>query len=224
MNFLELAQNLRSEAGLSGSGPASVVSQTGINLKCVDWINDAWYEIQSLVPTWHWMWRDDGLVTLIGNQRAYDLVGLGFDVGYPVRDSFKRRINGAQSTDLWMDWDEYQDFRQKFLVGAVRTSAPCAVTIDPAGNMQLDPIPDSYNAYEVRFEYYAKPSFMAANTDVPSLPLRFHKMIVYRALMKYAAHDGAPEVLADAKANYEMWERRMQADQTMIPVIGGTLA
>ena len=224
MNFLELAKKLRQEAGLSGTGPSAVSGQSGMDKKCVDWIKDAWYEIQTLHETWKWMWNDDGLVTGVAAQRKYDLVGLGFEVKNPVKESFRCRISGQSGTDMWMTWYEYEDFRQTFLYGQQQTGMPNSVTIDPSGQMQVDPVPDSAATYEIRFEYYENPTALSANTDTPSLPTKFHDIIWYRGLMKYASHDGAPEVYNDAKVNYEMWERRLEDSQLEAVVQGQTLA
>ena len=220
--FLELSVSLRQEAGLSGTGPSSVTGQTGMDKKCVDWINDSWYEIQSAHTDWKFLWQNDGLVNTVANQRAYDLAGLGFDINYIIRQSPRRRITGEPGSDMWLVWYEYEDFRQTFLFGPTRYGIPNSVTIDPSGQMLLDPVPNQ--AYEVFFEYYAAPAFMAANTDVPTMPVKFHKAIVYRALMKYASHDGATEVYQDAKLNYEMWERRLEAEQLPVPMQYASLA
>ena len=224
MNFLELSKKLRQEAGLSGTGPSAVVSQSGMDKKCVDWTKDAWYEIQTLHETWKWMWNDDGLVTGIAGQRKYDLVSLGFDVKNPVRDSFRCRISGQDGTDMWMTWYEYEEFRQTYLFGPQQTGMPNSVTIDPSGQMQVDPIPDSAATYEIRFEWYENPVALSNNSDTPGLPTKFHDIIWYRGLMKYASHDGAPEVYSDAKTNYEMWERRLEESQLESVIQGQTLA
>lgn len=220
--FLQLCQDTHENAGLSGSGPASVSGQSGMAKKIVNWVKNAWYEIQSLHPDWRWMWKDDGLVTCVANQREYDLTGLGFDVNYIIRETPRRRVSGQPGTDMWLVWYEYADFRSTFLYGPVRYGIPNAVTIDPMGNMLLDPVPN--DAYEVRFEYHKKPVLMTASGDIPECPVKFHDMIMYRALMKYGAHDGAADVYQDAKGNYEMWERRLEAEQLPVPVQAGTLA
>lgn len=220
--FLALAQKLRSEAGLSGTGPSAVTSQSGMDKKCVDWINDAWYEIQSAHTNWKWMWENDGMVTMVAGQREYDISS--FTVQSPVRDSFRSCVSGNTGTDMWCTWYEYDEFRETFLFGTPTSgSQPLAVTISPAGTLLVDPVPNSASTYEVRFEYYIVPSLLVAATDVPGMPLRFHDMIMYRALMKYASHDGAAEVYADAQANYEKWERRLETDQLETVIQAGTL-
>ena len=220
--FLELSKKLRQYAGLSGTGPAAVTGQSGMDLKLVDWINSAWYEIQSLHPTWRWMWKNDGLITCVPGQRTYDFGALGFSVNFPDRESLRRRVAGDPGTEMWLQWYEYPQFRETFLFGPTRSGIPLAATVDPSGILQLDPVPNA--AYEVRFDYHKSPTLLVNSSDEPDLPAKFHDIILYRALMMYAAHDGAPDVFNDAKANYEMWERRLESEQLVAPVQGVTLA
>ena len=55
MNFLSLCKRLRQEAGYSGSGPSSVTNQAGESKRVVDWINDAWLDIQGMRSDWRFM-------------------------------------------------------------------------------------------------------------------------------------------------------------------------
>jgi len=220
--FLELCQSVRQQAGLSGSGPSSVAAQIGMDAKIVDWVNAAWYDIQSLHPNWRWMWKNDGAINTVASQREYDLAGLGFDINYIIRETPKRRPVGVPGSEMWMQWYEYDDFRQTFLFGPLRYGIPIATTVTPAGNMLLDPIPN--DIYEVFFEYHKKPALLVANNDTPDIPEKFHRMIVYKALMYYAAHDDALGVYQAAEKEYNAWERRLEAEQLVSITIGGTLA
>lgn len=220
-NFLALAQKLHQEAGLAGSGPASVSSQSGMAKNVVDWINDAWYEIQSKRPNWRFMWRSDGLINTVANQRGYDLAGLGFDC-FPVRDSFKRRQTGQLGTEEWMTWYEYENFRASCLFGVERTGLPDSVTVDPSEYLQIDPVPTT--DCQIRFEYYARPSYMSLNTDTPTLPVRYHDAIWILGLMKYSAYDENTALFQDSQRKYGTWMNRIEADQLLTPYTGATLA
>ena len=221
MNFLALAQKLHQEAGLSGPGPASVSSQSGMAKNVVDWINDAWYEIQGKRTNWRFMWNSDGLVTTVANQREYDLAALGFDC-VPVRDSFRQRQTGSPGSEVWLSFYEYESFRAACLFGVPRTGLPDCVTIDPGENMQVDPVPTV--DCEVRFEYYDRPAYMTLNTDVPSLPTRYHDAIWILGLMKYSAYDENTALFQDAQRKYATWINRIEADQLLTPYTGATLA
>lgn len=53
--FLGLVQRLRQESGASGTGPVSTIGQTGELNRMVNWINDAWMDIQSLHQNWQFL-------------------------------------------------------------------------------------------------------------------------------------------------------------------------
>src|SRR5512143_216270 len=68
MNFLALAQRLRQEAGLSGSGPATVSGQAGQLRVVVDTLASAWRDLQRFRPNWQWMWRQFSFSTAIAKR------------------------------------------------------------------------------------------------------------------------------------------------------------
>lgn len=47
MTYLELVQRLYREASLAGQAPVAVTGQTGMKAKLLDWIGDAWLEVQA---------------------------------------------------------------------------------------------------------------------------------------------------------------------------------
>lgn len=70
MNRLTLAQSLREKCGITGSGPSTTLSQTGEMLRVVNWIDEAWLQIQTLSDWWQWM-RGDFSFDTIAAQREY---------------------------------------------------------------------------------------------------------------------------------------------------------
>lgn len=222
MNFLELAKNLRQEAGLSGTGPSAVTGQVGMDAKIVSWVADAWDEIEMRQQNWPWLWRNDGVVTTVAGQREYNLAALGFSVSKLVEEAMRRRIAAQPGSEHWLNYYEYEQFRGAFLFGDEINGLPTGFTLSPSGTLLLEPVPDA--AYELRFEYYTTPTPLTANTSEPAMPAQFHKAIVYLALMKYAAHDGAMEVYQDADRNYRKWMRRIENSQLPQQFLTGPLA
>jgi hypothetical protein len=53
---------------------------------------------------------------------------------------------------------------------------------------------------------------MTADADIPSLPEQYHKAIVWRALVMYAANKAAPEVYAFAVKEYTKIMNRIEFD------------
>ena len=64
----------------------------------------------------------------------------------------------------------------------------------------VGPTPDA--PHMVRADYIRDVVDMAADSDVPGLPARFHMLIVWRALSEYGGFDAAGEVFQRASGNY----------------------
>lgn len=93
MNFLELVQRLRSETKASGTTVTSVVSQAGEYARLVNWINDAWLDIQSAHTDWGWMRSDVTFPTVTGRP-INTLAQIGItNFGSWNRDSFRNYAN-----------------------------------------------------------------------------------------------------------------------------------
>ena len=55
LNFLQLCQKLRQEAGISGSGPLTTVNQTGELYRVVDWVQQSYNDIQEKHDDWNFL-------------------------------------------------------------------------------------------------------------------------------------------------------------------------
>jgi hypothetical protein len=220
--FLQLAQSVRSEAGLSGTGPSAVTGQSGMDKKVVDWVNDAWYDIQAARPNWRWMWRNDGAIATVAGTKSYDLAALGFDVENVIPESVSITNVGNPASIIQLEFVEFDAYREatKFILD--EPDKPTLCTIDPSGAFVMNPTPD--DVYDVAFEYYTPPSFLSGNTDVPELPVKFHRMIVELALTKYSSHDDAVGVYQTANIEYKKWMRRLEQAQLLEVVSVGAMA
>jgi hypothetical protein len=81
------------------------------------------------------------------------------------------------------------------MVGAMRAvqTRPVVIAVGPDQSLCLGPPPNAL--YTITADYFVAPTEMVADTDIPAgLPTRFHMLIVYRAMMKYAGFESAPEV------------------------------
>ena len=68
MNFLELCQRVRQDAGVSGEGPTAVTGQSGILSRIVSWVKQANNEIQLKNKDWRFLWAQ-------GEGNAIKMVG-----------------------------------------------------------------------------------------------------------------------------------------------------
>ena len=76
----------------------------------------------------------------------------------------------------------------------------------------------------VTLDYYMGGQELAADGDIPEMPERFHDLIVYRAMEKYAYRESAGEVLARAKEEGRRILRQLELDQLDAVLFGEPMA
>jgi hypothetical protein len=194
--FLQLAQDMRREAGLSGSGPADVTAATGIELRLVNGIKRAWLRIQNHPKDWKWMWEEydtgSGPLQTIINTTDYVLTDVGKTV---YTNTFYSYLTATGTSDRQkMVFMNYEKFKLKYGAVTADASRPIVATLLPNGDLRLHPKPDA-TGYSIEFEIQKAPQVLAANADVPELPSRYHDLIVYEALKHFGKAEDAPEVI-----------------------------
>jgi hypothetical protein len=220
MNFLEGVKRLRQEAGVSGTGPTTVVSQTGEMKRLVDWYNTAWLDVQTDMPDYNWM-RGSFTLTLSSGDPEYTPADASLtDHRSWVRDSLKVYLTSV-ADEVELEYVSYAEFRPLYMVGSVSTGQPFCYTVKPDKTLRFYPTPNA--AYTVTGEYQKTASEMTADADEPGLPAEYHMAIVYRALMKYGRYEAAPEVYDDAKAEYKRMTTAIKMDQLPDICMGGPL-
>ena len=197
--FLELSQECRSLSGVGGNGPTDVATATGIELQLVNFVKNAWVDIQAHPKQWKWMWRDyepsGGLpLQTIASNTDYVLVG----VDEILVKTFRSYLTASGVSDRQrMTWSDYERFQQSFGVVVSTPSRPIRATRLPTGNLRLYPTPN--DIYSIEFEYIKTPQLLAVSGDIPEMPARFHQLIVYEALKRYGKVHDAPEIIAFAE-------------------------
>ena len=73
--------------------------------------------------------------------------------------------------------------------------------VRPSGDLLVHPLPDQ--AYTITADYWRVGTRLAANLDVPSLPIQYHRAVVARAKTMWAEREEAPEILLAASAEYQ---------------------
>lgn len=207
MNFLQLAQAVKRESGLSGGGPISVVTATGDDARIFQWVNWAHRDICLMHESWLFR-RGSALGETTVMAMPHDLSAPGFGLldfaswkpqSLEYKVSAWRTSDGqqAEQTIAYVPWD---DFRTMYVMGAHQSAAVQHWSVDPSGQMQVGPTPDS--AHKVRADYIKDVVDMTLDADTPMLPTRFHSLIVWRALLEYGGFDSAGEVYQRADRNY----------------------
>lgn len=230
--FLELCAALADESGAIGAAPTSVLAQTGRQAKAVGWVRRAYELIQNSNPDWTWMQAEIAAVALVINQTSYTAAQLGIASRFA---GFKgERIDGNIVVQPWTIYDntigvadespmreiEYEKWRLYYDRGAQVAQRPYYYARAPDDTLRLGPKPDK--TYRVRGEYRKSIQTLAANADVPEMPLRFHDIIVWRAVMLLAGHDESDPAYQQAAAKYGEMLADLQRDCLPRIVLGGT--
>lgn len=225
MNFLELCQRVRQESGgVAGSGPSTVTSQSGQLKKIVTWTNAAWRELQLMHDDWLWK-RKDFTLPLVASDNDYSATDAGVtDLGDWDLETFRIYLTSTGVGDqTFLSRMDYNTWRNVWSIGSQTASRPNVVTRKPDLHLGFGPVPDA--SYTVTGQYLQATQSMAVDADEPTgLPEQFHEIIVYLALRKYAADEGAPEVWANAKFEYGRMLKALERNQLPDWTTGAALA
>jgi hypothetical protein len=213
MTFLEICKRVRQEAGISGSGPSSVVGQTGEMKRIVDWVNTAWEDVQLSRPNWNWMRAGFSFQTVTGD---YDYTAA--EAGIATRfsqwdvDTIKSyRTSQGVGAEFELGELAYSRYRSIYLTGPQPSGTPICFALAPDRKLLLGPNPDGI--FTVSGEYWKSPQVLVVDADVPEMPADYHMLIVWQALESYAFYESATEVLARAEKYSKRYKYRLELNQ-----------
>lgn len=218
MNRLQIAQRVRQEAGISGSGPVTTIAQTGEMGKIVDWVDAAYQDIQNLYD-WNFL-RFDFSFPTIASSSTYTPTAAGFpELAKWKQDSMRiYLIPSDESIIYYQEWDYFRDSR---LIGTIPTGRPSEFSTRPDKSIVLWQTPNAI--FTVVGEYFKRAQTMTANADEPNLPSQFHMAIVWKAVQYYAGDQGAAELYAIAHNEYTSILRKLKKDQLPLISMAGSL-
>lgn len=206
--FLQLVNMAREECDAAGSGDLTTLSGvTGESLRFKNWVIRAWEEIQEKHVDWRWMQADYSFTTT-ADDGSYTSAQAGILLRFEYWDRhyctcYLTASGVSDQTELY--WMDYADFRLLYLTGSQTSSRPKHWTVGDANELLLGPEPDS-TLYTIAGRYKKSYQTLSADADEPELP-DCQRVIVYRAMQKYARFMAAPEIMAEAK----MQERALMA-------------
>lgn len=230
MTYIELCQALRRECGVAGSGPAAVTNQTGELERLVYWIKDGYTELQMEEPNWRWLRSEFTFQTVAGDD-SYAYSDMTDSVASATIDRFDRfwteevqiyLTSGGMGGRHHIQFSRWETFRRIWLTGSQGNQYPSCFSIDPRNNFRLGGPPAAI--YTVTGEYQKSPQVLAASSDTPEMPDKFHALIVARGMEKYAAFHAAPEVDAAAQRIIDRLMPELRANQLPEPRLGPPLA
>jgi hypothetical protein len=230
----------------------TVVGASGSVGRVVNWVNDSFTDIQMDHDDWDWM-RSSNILgagvsfQTVAGQASYPLglnvsdfggdfggdfagagaVGVAVDqFGKWDRETFRCFTTQVGFLDeMWLDDIPFDAWRNYYMYGAQRRvkTRPVVIAVGPDQSLNLGPPPNGN--YTITGDYFVAPSEMVADTDIPlGLPTRFHMLIVYRAMMKYAGYESAPEVYQRGSEENAGMYAQLQAVRAPSIQFGGALA
>lgn len=219
--YLELCQRAAIESGsVSSTGsPAAVTGQTQIILiKIINWVNQAWTDIQNLHGEWLWMEATKEF-DLIANTDCY-ATGSVFNAAdrfgeYIVRPDLEEftmyKTSEGVSDEGALKWIPHYLWKQKYDRGTQTANRPTEWSISPANELCVGVKPDV--VYTTRFPYRKSVQVLSANGDTPEMPSRFHDAIWRRALMLGHSHWESQFLASVNEAEYLKMIERLERDQ-----------
>jgi hypothetical protein len=236
MNFLTLCQRTATDCGVSGV-LTTTAGQIGSLARIVNWVGDAWNELQTAHDDWDWM-RASGILgsgaSFVPASAQYTTpLGTGpGQIGVAVDNFGKwdletfRCFTTATGTldETFLRCLDFDAWRDGYMLGAMRrvTTRPVAIAIGPDQSLNLGPPPNGL--YTITADYFAAPSLMVADTDVPAgLPVRWHLLICYKAMMKYGLYESAADVVQRAQSEWDPMYRQLEARRLPTMGWGGAL-
>lgn len=201
MNFRELCQAYVKELGISGgTGPSSVLNQTGEFANVVRWIADANLWVDSLWRDWKYLWSEYS-GTMTGQSLA------PASIREIDRSSVWINFGTSNASNLsWIEWKLLTEYRAR----PTLTGSPVYFSVSPSGTLWLD---RAVTNLPLRFEYWRRPAKLAQDTDLPSMPEDYHRIILARAAIMYGNREAAPEIISGMESEYIDLLDKLQSDQ-----------
>ena len=188
MNFLQIAQEVSQIVGLQGT-IQSVSTVTGYQAVVVKYVQNAYHDIQSYRDEWKYLRTSTDISLVQGDTSAAPQSDLSkWDMRHIYYDSKPLRV---------VSYDYYIQSEQS----SSSQGEPSLVALEPTTRyLYFNP---SDSSYTVTAYYWTTPEALSANTDEPSIPAEFHKLIVYRATADFASFIGNGNLYQtyNAKAN-----------------------
>ncbi|MCA9340764.1 MAG: hypothetical protein KDA17_07655 [Candidatus Saccharibacteria bacterium] len=222
MNFLQLVQRFRQETNYANTGPTTVVNQVGDHSRAIDWVIDAYRELQNR-EFWRWMRKSFTLTTSQGVD-TYDYtscidtptgVAISRFKAWCLNNRYNRPKCYLNSTgvsaEYYLTYTSWDSFSQMYKIGTQNQGQPAFITVDPGDNIVVGPSPD--DAYVITGEYQRGAQVLSDNTEEPDMPVDYHMLIVYLAMEDAGYFDSADEVLLRSQRKGRRILRQLEGTQ-----------
>jgi hypothetical protein len=180
--FLELCQQVHEECGVGGT-ISTVVGQTGMLRRIVNWVVKADMKIQSRKSNWKFLWAE-WEVELIEGFSEYKPPD---DISMFNEKSFWKDVGTDDA--VHMKFVKYDDYRDSLRQQYTENDESEYVVLKPNGKLLFVPAPDTGDAGKyVSSEYWRSPIRLVNNNQVSVIPVQFHDLIVSQAKVYHAEY------------------------------------
>ena len=197
MNRLDLVRRLIAESGASNIVLGSTVNQRGDAQNFVNWIDDAWLEVQGL-QNWPSLWEDASITVSAGTSSVAGSLG---PKRY-VHDSC--RVGGGRA--CYLPWDKFRLQYPSADTGASIT----AWTVRPDRSIAINAMVEADTVLQI--ERFRMPGAFTLDADQPLLFPEHHMMLVWRGLMLYGGFDEAGIAYKRGASEYAIMKRLASGD------------
>jgi hypothetical protein len=224
MTLVELMDKLRIEAAASGVTITEAEDElTGEMERLRKWIIDAWKDIQRRHTSWRFLFVESSYTMTANESTLAPTEYTAGEVAEWHEHSFRMAEAGGARKDSQplMFWD-YFDFRDGPGLDITVAGKPTAITAHPEDEALMI-APPTDTARVLFYDYWRTPQILEDNEDEPIMPARYHDLIVWWALRKYALHESAVEALTSANAEIGRLLPELEMDQLRPMVQQGLL-
>lgn len=200
MNFLQLVNELRREASVSGSGVTTTFNQTGEAGRLARWIARAYEEIQNKHVDWFFLRKQGTFTTTVGNNVIQPPSDLNV---WDIERFFD--ANGVP-VPLY----EYANHKERLANG--QSGKPDLFLIRNDNRLLADRTPDG--AYQYEFDYFRTPHKLTSDTTEPLIPEHLRNVIVARAMIFYGNYESAAEIKQQGTELFQMYMEQLTNQQT----------
>lgn len=226
MTYLEMVNKAIRRSGATTDELTDVVSQSGLSQLFVEWVSEAWRNIQLERLGLNFRRSRDLTLPLVASTDEYTLPATLESVN---TRSLTCHLSNENETPL--QFHTY-DYWRRWVDRVDRSEAkPQYFTFGPLNKLIVWPIPDE--AYTIRYEGILLPEEFdytdaagagTSNALTPTnLPEAYHDAIVWQAVMYYAMHFEDGGKLQEAQAMFKPFKKYFEERYMDIPVVDTTV-
>ncbi|PCJ39143.1 MAG: hypothetical protein COA71_14600 [SAR86 cluster bacterium] len=239
-DYLTICQDVARECGIAGGAdaspkPTAVTGQIGELNRVVNWVADAYTEIQG-ARDWRWLHKKFTVDTVDGT----DVYASGavtdsdaaatitrfkaWHVDDPINPPKQFLKSSGTGSEVFLAFVKWPYFEHLYKTGSLQDqkSQPIHITVNRKDELQLGLTPDA--VYTVTGYYLRSAQILAANTDTPEMPSDYHSLIKYQAMEYYGIFESAPEIIARAQFGMRRIMNQLKRNQEAPFRIAGYLA